>query len=704
MVCKITRTEGGKINGVLNQTGQPSTLFKQIFNTPTLSIDEAINAYKNIYSNILRGKIQFQIVGEKGASRFQQYQELLNQAKNLEIQGKDYSNTGWYKSVDGWKFISKEIINEFKIQNYQENKILTLKEVLGNENTIFTIYPEMANLKVVFYNKNVANKEGVRALSQNSLGEFDGNTNTITVSVFNRENKRTLAEMQNTLGHEVSHYGAKLEGFSRGGNEQSILEEAISILNLDAEGRLLSEIATDILNADTTNLSKEQVKIVKDSLQTIGALISGDVGYLYRQYKHILGEIDANIVGELSQNNRVVGTYGDLISAYINRQNIDSNSIYLIGRGEVEFQIISEPTSSLNSPQEDLLLEVQQQLQKLGLVDNFYLMTNAEIEAKLTELGVDANVAKQIIINGQQVTVKALPNQLEVVNGFYSPIEKALLQLNQEKGTAAQYLAQIKKAKGVKQDELQFTGIEQYLTEQGNNKITKQDILDYMKENRVEIVEVVKGTEKIVMRDKAYADFDASIITIEERNEVIDKLGVPNETKFSQYQLEGEKENYKEVLVTLPSKNVFDKNKVEIKKNYQSATQGTFDVYYDGNLLAKGYDLFSAGTREYGQKTDEQLNLFAKNLYEKGDKYNKIENKQGNFKSSHFDEPNILVHLRMNTRTDADGNKVLFLEEVQSDFSATYRKSQEDVMNFINKNEEGVIELYKKSGKLEVEC
>ena len=45
-----------------------------------------------------------------------------------------------------------------------------------------------------------------------------------------------------------------------------------------------------------------------------------------------------------------------------------------------------------------------------------------------------------------------------------------------------------------------------------------------------------------------------------------------------------------------------------------------------------------------------------------------------NFQSSHFDEPNILVHLRMNTRTDADGNKVLFLEEVQSDWGQKGKK------------------------------
>ncbi|MBL0255828.1 MAG: hypothetical protein IPQ27_13150, partial [Chitinophagaceae bacterium] len=44
------------------------------------------------------------------------------------------------------------------------------------------------------------------------------------------------------------------------------------------------------------------------------------------------------------------------------------------------------------------------------------------------------------------------------------------------------------------------------------------------------------------------------------------------------------------------------------------------------------------------------------------------------FKSSHFDEPNILVHLRMNTRTDSEGNKVLFLEEVQSDWGQKGKK------------------------------
>ena len=43
-----------------------------------------------------------------------------------------------------------------------------------------------------------------------------------------------------------------------------------------------------------------------------------------------------------------------------------------------------------------------------------------------------------------------------------------------------------------------------------------------------------------------------------------------------------------------------------------------------------------------------------------------------------------VVHLRMNTRTDADGNKVLFLEEVQSDWGQKGKK--DGVVEKIDKN------------------
>jgi hypothetical protein len=43
------------------------------------------------------------------------------------------------------------------------------------------------------------------------------------------------------------------------------------------------------------------------------------------------------------------------------------------------------------------------------------------------------------------------------------------------------------------------------------------------------------------------------------------------------------------------------------------------------------------------------------------------------FRSTHFDQPNILAHLRVNDRT-VDGKKTLFVEEIQSDWHQAGRK------------------------------
>ena len=51
-----------------------------------------------------------------------------------------------------------------------------------------------------------------------------------------------------------------------------------------------------------------------------------------------------------------------------------------------------------------------------------------------------------------------------------------------------------------------------------------------------------------------------------------------------------------------------------------------------------------------------------------------MKKKVGEFSSSHFDEKNILVHIRHNTRIDSEGKKVLFLEEVQSDWGQKGKK------------------------------
>ena len=79
--------------------------------------------------------------------------------------------------------------------------------------------------------------------------------------------------------------------------------------------------------------------------------------------------------------------------------------------------------------------------------------------------------------------------------------------------------------------------------------------------------------------------------------------------------------------------------------------------------------------KEGNKKPFEDLKNAQDELQKKKDEYFRLnKDKDILFKSSHFDEPNILVHLRMNTRTDSEGNKVLFLEEVQSDWGQKGKK------------------------------
>ena len=228
-----------------------------------------------------------------------------------------------------------------------------------------------------------------------------------------------------------------------------------------------------------------------------------------------------------------------------------------------------------------------------------------------------------------------------------------------------------------KGDEMQFTGLKDFLeSKKPNEQVKKSEIEDFMRDNRIEVVEVVKSEDKIgkITRSgwqegrpnfqgkKTYkqgdysiepipfgggwqlifedgSDFGKKIGTYTELNEAKDAaneeylrlLGETSGTKFSQYQLEGDKSNYREILVTMPKegkyteKDLRNGNKLEKTEN--------------GNYVIVGVDGAKVQGTIISHSKDEVLSSYFKD-------------KPTQFKSSHWDEPNILVHLRMNTRTD----------------------------------------------------
>jgi len=270
----------------------------------------------------------------------------------------------------------------------------------------------------------------------------------------------------------------------------------------------------------------------------------------------------------------------------------------------------------------------------------------------IAELGL-----RGIEVNGEDLIVEPLEDKatVELVNGFYSPLEKGIAEAKTDKATGKGWM---KVLSGVTEaDELNFTGVKAFLESNADRPISRKELLDYMKNNRIEVVEVVKGQSPNIEKEEAelkklgysievsmggdfeiIEDGEGTVSFYELPGEAQDiVMGITNklasrknDTKFSEYQLEGEKENYKEILVTLPTK---EKNEIARLNGLQEEAR-------------------VGGDNERVQYYEERINKI----------------KSPEFKSSHFDEPNILVHLRMNTRTDVEGNKVLFIEEIQSDW------------------------------------
>jgi hypothetical protein len=228
--------------------------------------------------------------------------------------------------------------------------------------------------------------------------------------------------------------------------------------------------------------------------------------------------------------------------------------------------------------------------------------------------------------------------------GLFSQLEVAARDLPQQKGSGQQMLAMIQKQGGVKPEEIKWTGLDDFLANKPT--VTKGEIEDYLLNNRVELQEVKLGGATSDYPFRTGEEWNNALRAAERsRNweeaerigaawEAFEGLGGAGQPKFSKYTLPGG-ENYREVLLTLPRQ--------------------------QASLNADAQKVFK---KNYNELNAEQKRMLESEYQTPADA----------FRSSHYDQPNVLAHVRLNDRIDADGKKVLFVEEVQSDWHQAGRK------------------------------
>lgn len=246
---------------------------------------------------------------------------------------------------------------------------------------------------------------------------------------------------------------------------------------------------------------------------------------------------------------------------------------------------------------------------------------------------------------------------------FYSALARGIESAKQAKAPAKDWKAIVSKLPGVKAEEIEAVGLSEWLDLQPG-AVTREQVLEFVRQNGVQVQEVEKGSlSNIVVRqskgtDKLWQIYDKDSDRViaggfdteqEARGAIpsaVDQSGTRSGTKFASYQLPGG-ENYRELLLTLPAKTSKAVSEEDVQAQAKVDAEGAGDAWD------------SLGSYRRQRYVDAARARFSAS---------------GEFKSAHFDEPNILAHVRFNERTDADGKRVLFIEEVQSDWAQKGRK------------------------------
>jgi len=340
--------------------------------------------------------------------------------------------------------------------------------------------------------------------------------------------------------------------------------------------------------------------------------------------------------------------------------------------------------------------------------------------------------------------------------GFYSPAEKAAANLKRNIGTGEAFLQDIKRAPDVSPDDLEFTGLERWL--KGKKTVSKQEIQDYMKNNRLvlEEVEYRQGTSdidemKFSREGEVVDDYDGIQMRADDIIYDWDNYGYKSRDEIREEILNRYTPEDAEPLINSGQIDEMVDDAIS-ETAYQMASDEYYDNPYRRWRNDTGYEIFgnddvgyqiqdprgrditpSRGVydfetaegevRQHGMDYgyvdegetkyhDYQLPggsnyrelLISSPPSEKDNIYREMQDieramadavdqreynelkKQFNdlanehditpedYSSSHWDVPNVLAHVRLQDRVDAEGNKNLYVDEMQSDWHQEGRR------------------------------
>ena len=222
-------------------------------------------------------------------------------------------------------------------------------------------------------------------------------------------------------------------------------------------------------------------------------------------------------------------------------------------------------------------------------------------------------------------------------SGFYSSTRRAIEGL-QDTGTGNQFAGQLGGVAKVK--EMEDSGVAALLASRGDNRVTKNELLEQHDRGRPQFEEKWKRTPGpqrdpeefgwAIQEAEARGDW-AEVERLNREWEVAAGYGPANAPRWGEQVIPGG-ENYQELLLTLPSPKLPKRMATQAERNRGYAFD---DPDHVNRVDADGMVSDTSRTE---------------------------------FRGGHDPEPDVLIRVRTTDRIDADGKRTLFVEEFQSDW------------------------------------
>jgi hypothetical protein len=250
---------------------------------------------------------------------------------------------------------------------------------------------------------------------------------------------------------------------------------------------------------------------------------------------------------------------------------------------------------------------------------------------------------------------------------WYSKMARqlALLMANQE--PAATLRGKVDgwaKAGKFSADELRASGLTDWLDSQ-SGRITKEQVVDFVETHGVTLTETMLGLG-ISARDMAELERAAELeyaapfdeLADFQQQRICEELSISlhgeGRTKYGNWRLPGG-EDYRELLITLPP----------TTRGHKLVVRPVFD-----GDAGKYWEVFNETTNEFEGTYDSESEAQSAADQANAD----LVNEPVGYQSSHWGMVNIVVHIRFDTRVDANGKPVCFVHEIQSDWAQSGRK------------------------------